>query len=89
MPPLNATTFALATRFGQDTGVTILSFRSWLLWYLGNPEAALTDADQALTNARAIGHAATSMFALSHALTVCRYCGDYATANTLIDGLLL
>ena len=75
----------LATRFGQDPGVTILSFRSWVLWFLGNPEAALTDADQAITNARAIGHAATSMFALSHALIVRLYCGDYATADTLID----
>jgi hypothetical protein len=77
----------LATRFGQDPGVTILSFRSWLLWYLGNPEAALKDADQALTNARAIGHAATSMFALAHASAVRDYCGDYAIANTLADEL--
>src|SRR5208282_1867680 len=31
----------LATRFGQDTGVAILSYRSWALWLLGYPEAAL------------------------------------------------
>ncbi len=77
----------LATRFGQDPGVSILSFRSWVLWFLGSPEAALTDADQATTNARAIGHAATSMFALSQAVAARRYCGDYVTANTLNDEL--
>ena len=55
---------ALAARFGQDPGVTILSFRSWALWFLGYPEAALTDAEQALQDAREIGQAATSMFAL-------------------------
>ena len=34
----------LATRFGQDAGVAILSFRSLALWVLGYPEAALADA---------------------------------------------
>ena len=77
----------LATRFGQDPVVTTLSYRSWVLWFLGYPKAALVDADQALKNAHAIGHAATSMVALSHASAARRYCGDYATANTLIDEL--
>ena len=58
----------LATRFGQDVGVSILSYRSWALWFLGYPEAALADADQALKDAREIGQAATLMFALDHAL---------------------
>jgi hypothetical protein len=31
----------LATRFGQDIGVTILSWRAFALWLLGYPEAAL------------------------------------------------
>ena len=30
----------LATRFGQDVRVAILSYRSWALWMLGYPEAA-------------------------------------------------
>ena len=55
----------LATRFGQDVGVAILSFRSWALWLLGYPEAALADADHALKYAREIGQAATLMYALS------------------------
>ena len=54
----------LATRFGQDVGVSVLSFRSWPLWLLGYPEAALADADHALKDAREIGQAATLMFAL-------------------------
>jgi len=37
----------LATRFGQDVRVAVLSFRSWVLWFLGYPDAALRDADQA------------------------------------------
>ena len=41
----------LATRFGTDTGVGALIFRSWALWLLGYPEAALRDADDVLRNA--------------------------------------
>ena len=47
----------LMTRFGQDVGVSILSYRSWALCFLGYPDAALRDADAALKDARAIGHA--------------------------------
>ena len=54
----------LATRFGQDAGVAILSYRSLALWLLGYPEAALADADHALKDAREIGQAATLMYAL-------------------------
>jgi hypothetical protein len=35
----------LAMRFGQDIGVTILSYRSQALWMLGYPDVALADAD--------------------------------------------
>ena len=38
----------LATRFGQDAGVSILCHRSMALWLLGYPDAALADAKQAL-----------------------------------------
>jgi len=54
----------LATRFGQHTRVAVLSYRSWALWILGYPAAALVDAERALTEAREIGHAPTTMFAL-------------------------
>ena len=38
----------LATRFGQDIQVAILSYRSLALWLLGFPEAALKDAENAV-----------------------------------------
>ena len=57
----------LATRFGQDVGVATLSYRSFALWLLGFPEAARTDIEHALKNAREIGQAATLMHSLVHA----------------------
>ena len=75
----------LATRFGQDIRVAILSYRSLALWFLGYPEAALVDADQALNDAREMGQAATLMYALSHAAWTLIQCGNYATANAFID----
>jgi predicted ATPase len=70
----------LATRFGQDIGVVALSFRSFALWLLGYPEAALRDTDDALKNAREMGQAATLMYALAHAAIPCTLCGDPAAA---------
>ena len=45
--------------------MAILSYRSWALWLLGYPEAALADAEHALNDAREIGQAATLMYALT------------------------
>jgi hypothetical protein len=42
----------LATRFGYDTGAAVLTFRSLARWFLGYPDAALRDSDDALSNAR-------------------------------------
>ena len=57
----------LAMRFGHDAQVVMLSFRSWALWLLGYPDAALRDTDDAVKKARAMDQAATLMFALSSA----------------------
>jgi predicted ATPase len=70
----------LATRFGQDVGVVALSFRSFALWLLGYPEAALRDTNDALKNAREIGQAATLMYALAHAAIPYTLCGNRAAA---------
>jgi predicted ATPase len=70
----------LATQFGQDAGVTALSLRSWALWLLGYPEAALRDTGDALKNAREMGQAATLMHALNHAAAPYTLCGNYAAA---------
>jgi class 3 adenylate cyclase/predicted ATPase len=75
----------LATRFGQDVGVSILSHRSLAVWALGHIDAALADADQALRDARGIGEVAALMYALvigSHTHLLCR---NYATAIALDD----
>jgi class 3 adenylate cyclase/predicted ATPase len=78
----------LATRFGQDTRVAILSFRSLAQWVLGYPKAAAADADRALEDAREIGHAATLMFALAHATLFARIpCGSYAATQAELDEL--
>ena len=78
----------LATRFGQDTVVTVLSFRSLALWTLGYPENALSSVDRALLAAREIGDAATLMFALYSLSFTHILCGRYATANAWIDELI-
>ena len=78
----------LATRFGQDMRVTILSMRSWDLWFLGYPDAALADADQALKDAREIGQATSLMFALGVPLAMRVQCGNYATATKHCDELI-
>ena len=71
----------LATLFGQDVRVSILSYRSRALWLLGYPDAALADADHALYDAREIGHAVTLMYALFHASFRDIQCGKHAAAT--------
>jgi predicted ATPase/class 3 adenylate cyclase len=77
----------LATRFGVDPRVSVLSYRSWALWLLGYPDAALGDADQALRDAREIGQAATLMFALANAPQAHFLSANYATTTAAIDEL--
>ena len=78
----------LVTRFGQDSRVSILSWRAEAVWMLGYPDAALADCDQALSDAREIGQAATLMFALNHASITHILYGNYAAANALLDKLI-
>ena len=68
--------------------MAILCYRSWALWLLGYPEAALADADHALKDAREIGQAATLMFALCLTAFTHIFCGNYAAANALVDELV-
>jgi len=78
----------MATRFGQDVGVSILSYRSLAVWALGHVDAALADADHALRDARGIGEAATLMYALLHSAITHILCRNYATANAQSDELV-
>ena len=75
----------LATRFAYDLRVVALTYRSWALWLLGYPDAALVDADYTLKEARDIGHAATLMIALSHVGLTHIFCGNYAAATAQFD----
>ena len=61
--------------------------RSIALWMLGHPEAALADADRAVKNARAIGHAVSLMFALAHAELTHTLCGNYAAGSECLREL--
>jgi predicted ATPase/class 3 adenylate cyclase len=75
----------LATRFGQDVRVCILSYRSWASWSLGYPEAAVNDADQMVKEAREIGHATTLIYALWHASMTETFCRRYAKASAHLE----
>ena len=77
----------LAMRFGQDIGVTILSYRSLARWMLGCPDAALIDADHAVRSAREISQAPTLMFALNNTCLTQIWCGNYSTANAQVTEL--
>ena len=67
----------LATRFGQDPRAQALSYRSWALWLLGYPDAALADAEHALSDAREIKQAATLMNVLTYTSFTSIFRGDY------------
>jgi predicted ATPase len=71
----------LATRFSVDAAMSILSYRSWTIWVLGYPEAALADAHNAIKIARDIGQAGTLMYALVLTAYTLIHCGDYARAS--------
>ena len=76
---------ALASRFGQDVGVVILSLRSWTLWLLGYPEAAQQDTKQALASAREIGQATTLMYALWAVGWTHLQLGDYTKGKSVSE----
>jgi class 3 adenylate cyclase/tetratricopeptide (TPR) repeat protein len=79
----------LATRFGQDARVSILSFRALPLWVLGYPKAARANSDQALKDARNIGQAATLMYAQFHGVMFTHLqSGNYVTAEAQLNDLV-
>jgi class 3 adenylate cyclase/predicted ATPase len=79
----------LATRFGVDPRAAVVSFRSWALWLLGYPEAALNDAWRALRDAREITQAATLMFALNISSMTHVLRGSYTTAFTQLAEVIM
>jgi class 3 adenylate cyclase/predicted ATPase len=79
----------LATRFGQNVGVAMQSFRSLALCSLGYFDAAQADNAHALREAREIGHATNLMYALSFGSSTQIHRGNYATAKTFSDELIV
>jgi len=53
---------SLRSRFGQDVGVTIHSYRSWALWLSGQPADAEKAAESGLERGHALGHDDQSRF---------------------------
>jgi class 3 adenylate cyclase/predicted ATPase len=80
---------SLATRFGQDVAVTILSWRHQGLWLLGYPEAALADVENVLEHAREIGQVGTLIYARVWAPLTQMHRGNYAAANAELEELLI
>ena len=78
----------LATRFVVDAGPTILSYRSLALCILGYPDAALLDADRALSIAKETGHTATLIVALLFAAMLNIFRGHYTLAKLQADELI-
>ena len=78
----------LLTRFGQNAGVANLCYRSYDLWLLGYPTAAIADAEQAIRNARELDHAATLLLALTYSSITHGRCGNYTIANARLDEAL-
>ncbi len=78
----------MAARLGEDFRVLILTYRSIALWMLGYPDAALADAEFALEDAHAIGHAATLMNTLTFTPLTQINCGNYATASAALKELV-
>src|SRR5262249_57275954 len=71
----------LATRFGQDVGVSIFVYRALAQWMLGHPQTALADADHALEYAHHDGHAGTLMYAQFHTSLTNVLCAKYEAAS--------
>ncbi|HZZ25489.1 MAG TPA: hypothetical protein VFE60_24360 [Roseiarcus sp.] len=79
----------LATRFGQDGRVAILSWRHQSLWLLGYPQAALADVEDVLEQAREIGQVGTLIYARVWAPWTQMHCENYAAATAQLEELLV
>lgn len=77
----------LATQFAHDVRVSAYTWRAIGLWALGHTEAALADVERALADIREIGHAATTMYGLSHTSLILIECDRKAAAQAAIDEL--
>jgi hypothetical protein len=77
----------IATRFGQDSRVSVLAFLAHAQWLLGYPKAARKYAERAVALAREISPAGL-MYALGFTFIPQFYIGSYETTNMLLDELV-
>jgi class 3 adenylate cyclase/predicted ATPase len=76
----------LATRFGQDSRLSILACLSRARWLLGYPEAALEHAELTVRLARQINPAGL-LYALGFTALTHLWSGNYGTAGSQFDEL--
>ena len=77
----------LAALFGEDFRTAGMTVRSRALWCLGYPEAALADANLALSYARDMGRRWGLVLSLFFGGVTHFLCGSYATTETLANEL--
>ena len=76
---------ALAIRFGADSRVSVLALRALVMWMLGYPDVARSDANYAVSDAREIGQAASLMYALVITSLPLILSGSYAAAASNLE----
>jgi tetratricopeptide (TPR) repeat protein len=70
---------------GQDAGVAIMAFMSWVLWVLGDVDTAVARMAEALERADTIHHAHTHCFAWYYASVLYALRGEPAIARGYAD----
>jgi predicted ATPase len=74
---------------GDDSKVVMVGFRAMALWLLGNPKAALADAEHALSGARKIAQVGTLMHTLAWVIFIqIHMFGDYVSAGRLVNEMV-
>jgi len=63
----------LVRSYGEDTGISSLSFQAWIHWIQGRPDTAVATVQAAIAAARQLGHAHTLGFALTFAAVLYRF----------------
>jgi class 3 adenylate cyclase/predicted ATPase len=71
-----------------DILVACRSYRSWLLWLLGEPENAVAEATTAIARARAIDHPFSISFSLCFASWLHQFLGDTRASRAFADEAL-
>jgi DNA-binding SARP family transcriptional activator/predicted ATPase len=77
-----------ALRFGQDPGVTCLSYLASILWCLGYPDQGLQKNREALALAERAAHPFSMALALNYSALFNRFYGDLQTAQAQAEEAL-